>query len=321
MNNYEYQYLDHMNNLLTLAQKKNDRTGTGTQSIFGHQIRHDLRKGFPLLTTKKVFLKGVIHELLWFLNGDTNIKYLTDNGVHIWDGWATDKGELGPVYGKMWREWGDKKNSVDQISNLIKDLKTNPNSRRHIVSAWDVSKLPDPSISPKDNAKKGLQALPPCHTLFQLNCEEIPLQERKHYWKEKVGANSVSYSEEADEGTVHAFLDERQVPKYYLDLQLYQRSADWFLGVPFNVASYSLLLMMIAQVVDMIPRFFVHSFGDTHLYLNHLSQAKEQLSRGIQGLPEMSINKEVKDIFSFKYEDFELVNYQPHAAIKAEVSI
>lgn len=303
--NYELEYLDHMERLLEAAEKS-DRTGTGTQSIFGHQIRHDLRQGFPLLTTKKVFLNGVIHELLWFLKGDTNIKYLQEKGVRIWNEWADENGNLGPVYGQQWRNWNGE--GIDQIHNVIERLKTNPECRRLIVSAWNVEQLSE-------------MALVPCHAFFQFNTEEIPLAERKEYWKKTVGASEVIYDEGTDSAIIHEFLDTRNVPKYYLDLQLYQRSADWLLGVPFNVASYSLLLMMVGQVVNMIPREFIHSFGDTHLYLNHIEQAKEQLSREPYGLPEMKLNPKVKNIDDFESSDFTLYGYESHPAIKAEVSV
>ena len=260
---------------------KDDRTGTGTISIFGYQMRFDLAKGFPLVTTKKCHLRSIIHELLWFLNGDTNIAYLKENGVSIWDGWATDEGELGPVYGKQWRSWeGPEGEVVDQIRELVEQIKTNPGSRRLVVSAWNPTVLPDTSVSPRENAAMGRQALPPCHCLFQFYVQEGRLS-----------------------------------------CQLYQRSADIFLGVPFNIASYSLLTMMLAQVTNLEPGDFVHTFGDAHLYVNHLEQTEEQLSRKPFPLPTMKLNPEVKDIFAFKYEDFELVDYQAHPHIPAPVAI
>ncbi len=275
------QYLDLMQHVLDNGTKKEDRTGTGTLSVFGHQMRFDLAKGFPLVTTKKCHLRSIIHELLWFLKGETNIAYLKDNGVSIWDGWATEDGELGPVYGKQWRSWQDYDgNSIDQISELISQLKTNPDSRRLLVSAWNPAALPDTQFSPSENAEKGRQALPPCHTMFQF-----------------------------------------YVANNKLSCQLYQRSADIFLGVPFNIASYALLTMMIAQVCDFELGDFVHTLGDAHLYLNHLDQTKLQLSREPKALPQMKINADVKDIFSFSFEDFELTGYEPHAHIKAAVSI
>lgn len=262
------QYLDLLNKIVTEGTVKTDRTGVGTKSIFGYQMRFDLSEGFPLLTTKKLHLKSIIHELLWFLNGDTNIKYLTDNGVHIWDEWADENGDLGPVYGKQWRSWSDNKgNSIDQITNVINQIKTNPNSRRLIVTAWNPAEVDD-------------MALPPCHCLFQF-----------------------------------------YVSNGKLSCQLYQRSADTFLGMPFNIASYSLLTMMIAQVCGLKPGEFVYTTGDTHLYTNHLDQAAIQLSRTPKSLPKMSLNPDVKDIFKFKYEDFTLTDYNPEPHIKAQVAV
>ena len=262
------QYHDLLKHILKNGKKKSDRTGTGTLSVFGYQMRFDLTKGFPCLTTKKLHLRSIIHELLWFLKGESNIKYLKDNRVRIWDEWADEKGDLGPVYGVQWRKWEDKNgNSLDQIKNLIFDIKSNPHSRRHIVSAWNVGDLNN-------------MALPPCHTMFQFYVNENKLS-----------------------------------------CQLYQRSADVFLGVPFNIASYALLTMMISQVCGLKYGDFVHTFGDVHLYLNHLDQAKLQLTRKPYDLPEMKINERVEDIFSFQYDDFELVDYKFHAHIKAEVSV
>ena len=265
----EQEYLRLLEIVLHQGEKRADRTGTGTLSIFGAQARYDLSEGFPLLTTKKLHLRSIIHELLWFLTGDTNIRYLRENKVSIWDEWADKDGNLGPVYGKQWREWNTADGKIiDQISEAVEALKKNPMSRRHIVSAWnpaDISKM----------------ALPPCHTLFQFY--------------------------------VHG--DQR------LSLQLYQRSADLFLGVPFNIASYSLLLLMMAQVLDLKPGFFVHTFGDLHLYLNHIDQAQLQLSREPRSLPVMKLNSERRSIFEFNFEDFELVGYDPHPAIKAPISV
>lgn len=275
------QYLELMRHVKENGTKKEDRTGTGTISVFGYQMRFNLQEGFPLVTTKKCHLRSIIHELLWFLNGETNIKYLKDNGVSIWDGWATQEGELGPVYGAQWRSWtGPNGEVVDQIKELIEQIKTNPDSRRLIVSAWNPALLPDTQYSPSENAAMGKQALPPCHTLFQFYV-----------------------------------LDGK------LSCQLYQRSADIFLGVPFNIASYALLTMMIAQVCDLEVGDFIHTFGDAHLYLNHLEQVDEQLSRTPFPKPTMKINSEVKDIFGFKFDDFELIDYQAHPHIKAPVAI
>ena len=275
------QYLDLMRHVLEHGHKKTDRTGTGTISVFGYQMRFDLQQGFPLVTTKKCHLRSIIHELLWFLKGETNIGYLKDNGVSIWDEWATADGELGPVYGAQWRSWQAADGSViDQISQLISDIKRTPDSRRLIVSAWNPAVLPDTSVSPKQNAALGKQALPPCHTLFQFYVNDGKLS-----------------------------------------CQLYQRSADIFLGVPFNIASYALLTLMVAQVCDLVPGDFVHTFGDAHLYLNHLEQVNTQLAREPYPLPQMQLNPAVKDIFGFSVADFTLLNYQAHLHIKAPVAI
>ncbi len=272
------QYHDLLQHILDNGMQKGDRTGTGTISCFGYQMRFDLSEGFPMLTTKKLHLKSIIHELLWFIKGETNIAYLKENNVRIWDEWADENGDLGPVYGHQWRNWNSE--GIDQIKDLIHQIKNNPNSRRMIVSAWNPSVLPDTSISFSENVKNGKAALPPCHAFFQFYVSEGKLS-----------------------------------------CQLYQRSADTFLGVPFNIASYALFTMMIAQVTDLAPGDFVHTFGDVHLYNNHLDQAKEQLSRDTRPLPEMRINKNVKNITDFSFEDFELVNYNPHPHIKAAVSI
>ena len=274
-------YLDLLQTILDKGSRKSDRTGTGTISLFGYQMRFDLSEGFPAVTTKKLHFKSIIHELLWFLNGDTNIRYLNENGVRIWDEWATAEGDLGPVYGAQWRNWktADGRH-IDQISRLLEDLRNKPDSRRHIVSAWNPALLPDETRSPRANAEAGLQALPPCHTMFQFHV-----------------------------------VDGR------LSCQLYQRSADVFLGVPFNIASYSLLTMMVAQVVGLEPGDFVHTFGDVHIYLNHLEQVETQLSREPFPLPTMHINPDVRDLFSFRYEDFELRNYQCHPAIRAPIAV
>ena len=262
------QYLDLMRHVRENGVFKDDRTGTGTYSVFGYQMRFDLSEGFPLVTTKKTFLKGIIHELLWFLSGSTNIKYLVDHDVHIWDEWADEHGELGPVYGSQWRSWpGPDGKTIDQISRVVEDLKINPDSRRHIVSAWNVAEVDE-------------MALPPCHSLFQF-----------------------------------------YVADGRLSCQLYQRSADIFLGVPFNIASYALLNMMIAQVVDLEVGDFVHTLGDAHLYSNHIEQADKQLLREPRSLPTIRINPEVKDILGFKISDFELLEYDPHPGIKAPIAV
>lgn len=262
------QYHDLMKRILSEGVKKTDRTGTGTISVFGHQMRFNLADGFPVVTTKKLHLRSIIIELLWFLRGESNITWLKENGCSIWDEWADENGDLGPVYGYQWRHWPDGKGGeIDQIKNLIQQIKTKPDSRRHLVSAWNVANVDE-------------MALPPCHTLFQF-----------------------------------------YVADGKLSCQLYQRSADVFLGVPFNIASYALFTMMVAQVCDLEPGDFVHTFGDAHLYSNHLEQTELQLSRECRPLPTMKINPAVKDIFSFTYEDFELLNYDPHPHIKAPVAI
>ena len=262
------QYLNLLGRILQEGTVKTDRTGTGTKSVFGHQMRFDLSDGFPLLTTKKLHLKSIIHELLWFLRGETNIAYLKENGVSIWDEWADENGELGPVYGHQWRSWPDYQGgTIDQIQHVCQQLQHSPDSRRMIVSAWNVAEVEQ-------------MALPPCHCLFQF-----------------------------------------YVAEGKLSLQLYQRSADTFLGVPFNIASYALLLQMMAQVTGLQAGEFIHTTGDTHLYLNHIEQAELQLTRSPKQLPVMHINPDVKDLFSFKYEDFQLENYQPHPHIKADVSV
>jgi thymidylate synthase len=261
-------YLDLLQHILDHGVRKSDRTGTGTLSVFGWQTRFDLAAGFPLLTTKKLHLRSILHELLWFLAGDTNVRYLQEHGVTIWDEWADENGDLGPVYGSQWRSWpAPDGGSIDQIARVVEQIRTHPDSRRHIVSAWNVAEIDD-------------MALPPCHALFQ-------------FW---VGDGRLS-------------------------CQLYQRSADVFLGVPFNIASYALLTMMAAQVCGLRPGDFVHTFGDAHLYLNHLEQARLQLSREPRPLPRMEINPEVQSIFDFKYEDFTLTGYDPHPAIKAPIAV
>lgn len=272
------QYHKLLNHILENGVQKGDRTGTGTISTFGYQMRFDLSKGFPMLTTKKLHLKSIIHELLWFIKGETNIKYLNDNNVKIWDSWADENGNLGPVYGHQWRNWNS--DGIDQISTLIDQIKNNPNSRRMIVSAWNPSVLPDTSKSFSENVSDNKAALPPCHAFFQF-----------------------------------------YVSDGKLSCQLYQRSADTFLGVPFNIASYALFTIMIAQVTDLEVGDFIHTFGDVHLYNNHIEQAKEQLSREFRPLPKMKVNSKIKNINEFKYEDFELINYDPHPHIKASVSI
>ena len=272
------QYLDLVKHVLEKGELKADRTGTGTKSVFGYQMRFDLSEGFPMVTTKKLHLKSIIYELLWFLKGDTNIKYLKDNGVNIWNAWADSNGDLGPVYGFQWRNWNN--DGIDQISNLINDLKNNPSSRRHLISAWNPSVLPDTSKSFETNVANGKAALPPCHAFFQFH-----------------------------------------VINGKLSCQLYQRSADIFLGVPFNIASYSLLTLMIAQVCNLEAGDFIHTFGDAHIYSNHFEQMKLQLAREPRNLPTIKINSKVNNIFDFKFEDFTLENYDPHPHIKGKVAV
>ena len=272
------QYLDLLQHVLDKGVEKTDRTGTGTVSVFGYQMRFDLQEGFPVMTTKKLHLRSIIHELLWFLQGDTNIKYLTDNKVSIWNEWADDNGDLGPIYGSQWRNWNN--DGIDQISEVIELMKTNPDSRRMMVTAWNPSVLPNPGNSFTENVAEGRAALPPCHAFMQF-----------------------------------------YVANGKLSCQMYQRSCDIFLGVPFNIGSYALLTQMMAKVTDLEPGEFVHTLGDAHIYLNHIDQVKLQLTRDPYSLPQMKINPDVKNIFDFKFEDFELVGYQSHPHIKGEISV
>lgn len=272
------QYLDLIDHVSKKGFVKEDRTGTGTKSVFGYQMRFDLSEGFPMLTTKKLHLKSIVHELLWFLKGDTNIKYLQENKVKIWDAWADENGDLGPVYGHQWRDWNSE--GIDQIKEVIETIKTNPSSRRMLVSAWNPSVLPDTSVSFSENVSNGKAALPPCHAFFQF-----------------------------------------YVADGKLSCQLYQRSADIFLGVPFNIASYALLTLMMAQVCDLEPGDFIHTFGDAHIYSNHKEQIELQLTREPRALPKMVLNPNIKNIFDFKFEDFNLVDYNPHPHIKGVVSV
>ncbi|UOY07663.1 thymidylate synthase [Muricauda sp. SCSIO 64092] len=272
------QYHDLLEHVLKQGNQKSDRTGTGTISVFGYQMRFDLQEGFPMVTTKKLHLKSIVHELLWFLRGDTNVGYLQENGVRIWNEWADENGDLGPVYGHQWRNWNSEE--IDQIKEVVETLKSNPNSRRMLVSAWNPSVLPDTSVSFSENVANGKAALPPCHAFFQF-----------------------------------------YVAEGRLSCQLYQRSADIFLGVPFNIASYSLFTLMMAQVCGYEPGEFIHTFGDAHIYNNHLEQVELQLSREPRPLPTMHLNPEVKDIFDFTFEDFTLLNYDPHPHIKAVVAV
>lgn len=272
------QYLDLVKHVLENGNQKGDRTGTGTKSVFGYQMRFDLSEGFPMVTTKKLHLKSIIYELLWFLKGDTNIDYLQENGVKIWDAWADENGNLGPVYGHQWRNWNSEE--IDQITELITTLKQNPNSRRMLISAWNPSVLPDTTKSFSENVANNKAALPPCHAFFQF-----------------------------------------YVSNGKLSCQLYQRSADIFLGVPFNIASYALLTMMIAQVCELKVGEFIHTFGDAHIYNNHFEQLELQLSRDPKPLPKMILNPSIKNIFDFTFEDFTLEGYEPHALIKGSVAV
>lgn len=272
------QYLDLIKHVQKKGVQKGDRTGTGTKSVFGYQMRFDLTEGFPMLTTKKLHLKSIIHELLWFLKGDTNIGYLKENGVKIWNAWADENGDLGPVYGHQWRNWND--DQIDQIKEVIELIKHNPNSRRMLVSAWNPSVLPDTTVSFAENVANHKAALPPCHAFFQF-----------------------------------------YVADGKLSCQLYQRSADIFLGVPFNIASYALLVLMMAQVCDLEPGDFIHTFGDAHIYNDHSEQIELQLSRETRKLPIMKLNKNIKNIFDFTFDDFELVDYNPHPLIRGKVSV
>jgi thymidylate synthase len=275
------QYLDLLRHVREHGYRKADRTGTGTLSVFGYQMRFDLAKGFPLVTTKKIHFKSVVHELLWFLQGDTNTAYLKQNGVRIWDEWADEHGQLGPVYGYQWRSWPTPDGRhIDQVAQVVEQLKRNPDSRRIIVSAWNPADLPDETISPQANVGLGRMALAPCHAFFQF-----------------------------------------YVADGRLSCQLYQRSADVFLGVPFNIASYALLTAMLAQVCELSPGDFVHTLGDAHLYLNHLDQADEQLGRSPLPLPALRLNPQVSDLFAFRYDDIEMLDYQHHPHIKAPIAI
>lgn len=272
------QYHDLLKHVLDNGIQKGDRTGTGTKSVFGYQMRFNLAEGFPLITTKKLHLKSIIHELLWFLKGDTNVAYLQENGVRIWNEWADENGNLGPVYGYQWRNWNGEE--IDQIKDIVHSLKNNPNSRRMLVSAWNPSVLPDTNVSFSENVANGKVALPPCHAFFQF-----------------------------------------YVAEGKLSCQLYQRSADIFLGVPFNIASYALFTLMLAQVCDLQPGDFIHTFGDAHIYNNHIEQVKLQLGRTPNPLPKMVLNPDVKDIFNFKFEDFTLEDYDPYPHIKGAVAV
>ncbi|AHE98744.1 thymidylate synthase [Thioalkalivibrio paradoxus] len=273
-------YLDLVRHIMDHGVDRPDRTGTGTRSVFGHQLRFDLSEGFPLVTTKRTHLRSVIHELLWFVRGDTRLDYLHRHGVHIWDEWATEDGSLGPIYGAQWRRWPTRDGVVDQLAELVEQLRLRPHSRRLLISAWNIADLPDEAHSPQQNVRAGRMALAPCHTLFQF-----------------------------------------YVAEGRLSCQLYQRSADVFLGLPFNIASYALLTLMLAQVTDLAPGDFVHTLGDAHLYLNHFEQVHELLEREPLPPPTMHLNPEVRDLFAFRFEDFRLENYQSHPPIRAPIAV
>jgi len=318
------QYHDLCRTILETGFSRSDRTGTGTIGVFGAQAKYDLSEGFPLLTTKKMFTKGIIHELLWFLSGSTNIRYLQENGVKIWDEWADSQGNLGRAYGAQWRDWQGVRWTqqqpfgsvptfvkVDQISDVVQRIKECPDDRRLIVTAWNPAEI-------------NQCALPPCHCFFQFSTHELTLDERCKLFSEGWDVESAKAAWTAagnDDKQNHDILDEHCIPRRQLDLQLYQRSNDLFLGVPFNIASYALLLQMMAQVVGMKPGVFVHTYGDLHIYNNHLNQVREQLTREFRPLPKMMIDNRGQDIFGFKYEDFHLEGYDPHPAIKGEISI
>ena len=277
MNTVDLQYIQLANNVLKRGSYKQNRTGIATYSIFGDQMFFDMREGFPLITTKKVHFKSIVHELLWFIKGDTNTRYLTENGVSIWNEWATDDGDLGPIYGRQWRNWNG---HIDQLKNVINNIILYPESRRHIVSSWNAELIPDETLSPQQNVEIGLMSLAPCHLLMQFNCDGP-----------------------------------------YLDLQMYQRSVDVFLGLPFNIASYSLLLLMVSQITDKLPRNFIWTGGDIHIYENHIEQIIEQSKRSSFNLPTVFLNKKIYDIDKFKYEDVILRNYEAHPPIKADIAV
>jgi thymidylate synthase len=313
------QYLNLMEYVLNYGREKKDRTGTGTLSMFGAQMRFDLTEGFPLVTTKKVHLRSIIHELLWFLKGETNIQSLKENGVSIWDEWADENGDLGPVYGKQWRSWTHMRHSptdpyeveiedIDQISKVIDQLKNDPDNRRIIVSAWNVGELDE-------------MALAPCHAFFQFYTRELTLYERALVAKEKAAEGYYLNLNEKHQDQMHGDFDDLDIPRRGLSCQLYQRSADVFLGVPFNIASYALLTEMIAQQVNMVAEEFIWTGGDTHLYSNHLEQARTQLERDPHPLPKLKIKRKPDTIFDYQFDDFEVVDYVSHPAIKAPVAI
>jgi thymidylate synthase len=329
------QYHDLLEDILENGRLKGDRTGTGTISVFGRQLRFDLRKGFPLLTTKEVNFNSIKAELLWFLAGDTNTKFLKENKCNIWNAWATETGDLGPIYGKQWREWISSSwpdgsytpKTIDQIAEVINLLKTKPDSRRIIVSAWNPAYLPDESVSPQENVLNGKMSLAACHTMFQFYSVEMTSEEKCNYlhsiypeaYEELVSEDTV----EKDYENVEKYFEEYNLPSRYLSCQLYQRSADVFLGVPYNIASYALLTHMIARCVNMVPYEFVHTFGDCHAYTNHFGQIEEQLSRSydMYTLPRLRLNPNIENINAFKMEDIEVIGYESYPAIKAPIAV
>lgn len=332
MNQHDITYLFSLDHVLKHGRVRQDRTGVGTTSLFGMDLRFKIDETFPLLTTKRVYWKGVVHELLWFLKGDTNIQYLLDNDVHIWDAWATDNGDLGPVYGAQWRSWNageeafdtgigpfTEPKSVDQIAELIRNLKERPFSRRHVISAWNPAVLPDEKKSPQENAANGLQALPPCHMLFQFYVTELTVTEREAIHKR---AGNILLGSK-DEAFRHQVLDRLGIPRLGLSCKLTQRSADLFLGVPFNIASYALLTYLVAETVGMAPLEFIWSGGDCHIYSNHLEQVKEQMTRCGQApaSPRVTIKTRRDRLEDYTFDDIELIGYEPLPAIKGAVAV
>lgn len=309
------QYHDYLKYILENGTKKEDRTGTGTTSIFGYQMRFDLSKGFPLVTTKKLHFKSIAIELLWFLRGDTNTKFLNDNGVSIWDKWADENGNLGKIYGYQWTNWKTKFGfSCNQITELINNIKEKPDSRRHIVTAWNPAYLPDENFTPQENVKEGLMALAPCHAFFQFYTQELSLEERMNIYFNLHPTWCIEDFE-------HSFFDKHNIPKRKLSCMLTMRSADSFLGVPYNIASYALLTEMIAQQCDLVPGELIWSGGDCHIYNNHIEQVKLQLEREPYELPRLNFKRKPESIFGYKYEDFEIVDYKTHPHIKGDVAI
>ena len=326
MKSYEHQYMKILADLVVKLDNLGstpDRTGTGTARIFAPQLTADLRHGLPMLTTKKLHLHSIIVELLWFLRGDTNVQFLQENKCKIWDEWADSEGNLGPLYGQQWRSWGSMAGGTDQILEILRGLEERPFSRRHIVSAWNVTDLPDESMSPQENVANGKMALAPCHCLFQFFVEEIPFNQRHALALKTLEGKVLNrFLSLKDPKAAEKYMTKHKVPAYYLDLQLYQRSADWFLGVPFNAVSYSLLQMLIAHKTYMVARTFVHTFGDAHLYSNHRSAALEQLNRDQRPMPFIHFTHDRgTELHKLEPEHFILDGYKPHPAIKAPVSV